>query len=145
MLAMWSISKCSRNNVACKMKHGKIYASSNPPFNEDAVKIQDTAVRIIWPVMIQTEQTSAEGLRAVLFPEAEQRISGNVTGLLWPGNEGCRGNFCGHNLQTFFRSLRAERNLFSPVVIGKNKFPVLDPEILFIYCLGICLRKERLT
>lgn len=51
------------------------------------------------------EQTSAEELRTVLFPEAEQQISGKLTGLLWPGNEGCRGNFCGCALQIFFKFL----------------------------------------
>lgn len=54
--------------------------------------------------MIQTEQTSAEGQRAVLFPEAELPISGDVTDPQWPGNEGCRGNFLhGHTLQIFFK------------------------------------------
>lgn len=43
-----------------------------PLFKKDVVKIQSTAIRIMWLVMMQSQQTSAEGLRAVFFPEAEQ-------------------------------------------------------------------------
>lgn len=59
--------------MTCKIKHRIIYASNIPPFfHKDAVNVQDSVVRILSQAVIQMEQTSAEGLRAALFPEAEQ-------------------------------------------------------------------------
>lgn len=80
------------------------------------------------------------------FLKLNKWISGNVTGILWPRIEGCRGNvFCGCALQIFFQILRAEINLLSPVVTWESEFPELNTDVLFVYCLGICLRKGKVN
>lgn len=86
-----------------KLSTGRFIYHPFSLYNKDAVNIQMTEISITWQATIQTEQTSAEELRAVLFPEAEQRISRNLTGLLGLGSQGCRGNVCGPAFKCFFK------------------------------------------